>query len=160
MKLINFDQNLLFDLTILFKWTLNFKLTLVLIVCLCFLIVLEVLIDVAACGICGSDLHWHLEGKLGPFLARDNAIMGHEASGTVIKVGSKVTHLKPGDRVCVEPCEPCWTCDLCRIGSNNLCHDADNMCCGGLRKGFFRSTNVWPAILCHKWVTWLIGRLN
>ncbi|XP_053211352.1 sorbitol dehydrogenase-like [Panonychus citri] len=110
----------------------------------------EVLIDVAACGICGSDLHWHLEGKLGPFLARDNAIMGHEASGTVIKVGSKVTHLKPGDRVCVEPCEPCWTCDLCRIGSNNLCHDADNMCCGGLRKGFFRSTNVWPAILCHK----------
>ncbi|XP_015781586.1 sorbitol dehydrogenase [Tetranychus urticae] len=110
----------------------------------------EVLIDVAACGICGSDLHWHLEGNIGPWYARKEASMGHEASGTVIKVGSKVTHLKPGDRVCCEPCEPCWTCDLCRIGSNNLCHAADSTCAGADKTGFFRTTNVWPAILCHK----------
>ncbi|XP_015782101.1 sorbitol dehydrogenase-like [Tetranychus urticae] len=110
----------------------------------------EVLIDVAACGICGSDLHWHLSGRIGPFKAKENAIMGHEASGTIVKVGSKVTNVKPGDRVCIEPHEPCWTCDFCRIGSNNLCPYGDVSSCGANKNGFFRSTNVWPAILCHK----------
>ena len=50
-------------------------------------------------------------------------IMGHEGSGIIEEVGSKVTHLKPGDRVAVEPGIPCRRCRECATGRYNLCQD-------------------------------------
>ena len=54
-------------------------------------------------GICGSDVHYYTHGAIGDFVVREPMILGHEGSGTVLEVGEGVTHLQPGDRVCMEP---------------------------------------------------------
>lgn len=54
-------------------------------------------------GICGSDVHYYEHGHIGPFVVKEPMILGHEASGIVSAVGKNVKHLKPGDRVALEP---------------------------------------------------------
>jgi D-xylulose reductase len=54
-------------------------------------------------GVCGSDVHYYKHGAIGPFVVREPMVLGHEASGIVTAVGDNVTHLQPGDRVCMEP---------------------------------------------------------
>ena len=76
----------------------------------------DVLMSVAACGLCGSDLRWYTHG--GPTLG---TVMGHEFAGAVIEVGSAVEGVVIGDRVAVNPLVPCGTCPRCREGSHNLC---------------------------------------
>lgn len=49
-------------------------------------------------GICGSDVHYWQHGRIGNFVVKKPMVLGHEASGTVVKVGSLVTHLKPGQQ--------------------------------------------------------------
>jgi len=83
----------------------------------------EVLLRMACVGICGSDVHYWAHGRCGDFILREPMIMGHEASGTVVQVGSSVTHLKPGDRVAIEPGVPCRLCRHCKQGRYNLCRD-------------------------------------
>ncbi|WP_288410302.1 NAD(P)-dependent alcohol dehydrogenase [uncultured Herbaspirillum sp.] len=63
----------------------------------------DVRIRIHTVGICGSDLHYYTHGSIGPFKVEAPMVLGHEASGTVIEVGSAVNHLKVGDRVCMEP---------------------------------------------------------
>jgi 2-desacetyl-2-hydroxyethyl bacteriochlorophyllide A dehydrogenase len=77
----------------------------------------DVVVQVAACGICGTDLHI-LEGEFAPTLP---VIPGHEFAGTVVAVGTAVTERKVGDRVAVDPSLYCNECHYCRIGHNNLC---------------------------------------
>lgn len=110
------------------------------------------MLKVAYCGICGSDLHHLNQGSLGHIELHQGEVYGHEASGTITKVGSKVKNFKVGDRVCIEPSIPCFSygCEPCQIGANNCCIGADS---GGIatgRQGFFRSTNRWPENMCHK----------
>ena len=78
----------------------------------------EVLIRVAATGICGSDVHGYLglTGRRIPPL-----IMGHEFCGTVEELGSGVEGFRAGDRVVIEPVIPCGACSFCREGQTNLC---------------------------------------
>jgi L-iditol 2-dehydrogenase len=85
----------------------------------------EVLIRMAVVGICGSDVSFWTKGNIGDFVVKAPMVLGHESSGTVVKVGQKVTHLKPGDRVAIEPGVPCRYCDQCKIGRYNLCPDVD-----------------------------------
>jgi 2-desacetyl-2-hydroxyethyl bacteriochlorophyllide A dehydrogenase len=77
----------------------------------------DVVVAVAACGICGTDLHI-LEGEFAPTLP---IIPGHEFAGTVVAVGSDVTELAVGARVAVDPSLYCNECHYCRLGKNNLC---------------------------------------
>ncbi|MFJ3317054.1 NAD(P)-dependent alcohol dehydrogenase [Herbaspirillum huttiense] len=63
----------------------------------------DVRIRIHTVGICGSDLHYYTHGRIGPFKVEAPMVLGHEASGTIIEVGSAVTQLKVGDRVCMEP---------------------------------------------------------
>lgn len=63
----------------------------------------DVRIRIHTVGICGSDLHYYTHGRIGPFKVEAPMVLGHEASGTIIEVGSAVTQLKIGDRVCMEP---------------------------------------------------------
>ncbi len=63
----------------------------------------DVKIQVRAVGVCGSDVHYYVHGGIGPHTVDEPMILGHEASGVVIEVGSEVTGLAPGDRVCMEP---------------------------------------------------------
>ena len=71
-------------------------------------------------GICGSDVHYYTHGRIGPFVVNDPMILGHEASGTIIEVGSEVTHLAVGDRVCMEPGIPDPNSKASRLGMYNL----------------------------------------
>ncbi|MEU9918537.1 MULTISPECIES: zinc-dependent alcohol dehydrogenase family protein [Streptomyces] len=77
----------------------------------------EVVIDVSACGLCGTDLHI-LQGEFAPTLP---IIPGHEFAGEVVALGSGVRDLKVGDRVAVDPSLYCHECHYCRIGRGNLC---------------------------------------
>ncbi|MDT8262159.1 alcohol dehydrogenase catalytic domain-containing protein, partial [Roseomonas sp. DSM 102946] len=80
----------------------------------------DVRIAVKCVGICGSDLHYYLHGAIGQFVVREPMVLGHEASGVVTEVGARVTNLKPGDRVCMEPGIPDWTSRAARQGLYNL----------------------------------------
>ncbi|MER6562458.1 zinc-dependent alcohol dehydrogenase family protein [Streptomyces sp. NPDC001027] len=77
----------------------------------------EVVIDVAAVGLCGTDLHI-LQGEHAPSLP---IVPGHEFAGEVVAIGSEVTELKIGTRVGVDPNLYCNECRYCRLGRNNLC---------------------------------------
>ena len=81
----------------------------------------EVLIELGAGGICGSDLHYFQEGGVGDFRLREPLIPGHEVSGKVIALGSGVTCVKVGDRVAVNPNHPCGKCAQCLTGLGNMC---------------------------------------
>ncbi|WP_129288386.1 zinc-dependent alcohol dehydrogenase family protein [Streptomyces sp. GZWMJZ-114] len=77
----------------------------------------QVVVEVAACGLCGTDLHI-LQGEFAPTLP---VVPGHEFAGTVVALGSEVTELRTGDRVAVDPSLYCYECRYCRTGHNNLC---------------------------------------
>lgn len=83
----------------------------------------EALVKIAANGICGSDIHFYAEGKLGNFLVTTPYVPGHEASGTVVAVGEKVKNVQEGQRVIIEPGIPCGRCEMCLSGKYNLCPD-------------------------------------
>jgi L-iditol 2-dehydrogenase len=83
----------------------------------------EVLVQISAVGICGSDVHYYEHGRIGDFVVEAPMILGHESGGTVIAVGSAVSHLALGQRVALEPGVPCRRCEQCRAGRYNLCPD-------------------------------------
>lgn len=83
----------------------------------------EVLVKVEYVGICGSDLHYYEQGRIGDYIVKPPFVLGHESGGTVIEVGKNVTHLKAGDRVALEPGKTCGKCEFCRTGRYNLCPD-------------------------------------
>lgn len=80
----------------------------------------DVKIAIHTVGVCGSDVHYYEEGRIGPFVVTEPMILGHEASGTVIETGSAVTHLKVGDRVCMEPGIPDPNSRASKLGLYNL----------------------------------------
>jgi len=81
----------------------------------------QVQIAVKSVGVCGSDIHYWEQGRIGPYVVEDDLILGHEASGVVTSVGSEVTRVAVGDRVAIEPGVPCGHCHECRVGRYNLC---------------------------------------
>lgn len=83
----------------------------------------EVLVKLEYVGICGSDMHYYEKGAIGDFVVEPPFVLGHEPGGTVVEVGSKVSHLKVGDRVALEPGKTCGHCKYCRQGKYNLCPD-------------------------------------
>ena len=80
----------------------------------------DVRIKIHTVGICGSDVHYYTHGKIGHFVVDAPMVLGHEASGTVVEVGSEVGHLKPGDRVCMEPGIPDPTSRAAKLGIYNV----------------------------------------
>ena len=71
-------------------------------------------------GVCGSDVHYYTHGRIGPFIVNAPMVLGHEAAGTVVEVGEGVTHLKVGDRVCMEPGVPDPSSRASRLGMYNV----------------------------------------
>jgi D-xylulose reductase len=80
----------------------------------------DVKIKLHTVGVCGSDVHYYTHGRIGPFVVDAPMILGHEAAGTVTEVGSQVTHLSEGDRVCMEPGVPDPSSKASRLGMYNL----------------------------------------
>lgn len=83
----------------------------------------EVLVKIEYVGVCGSDLHYYESGAIGDYVVKPPFVLGHECGGTVVEAGAKVTHLKPGDKVALEPGKTCGKCRFCREGKYNLCKD-------------------------------------
>src|SRR5947207_6224015 len=93
----------------------------------------EVLIRVAACGICGSDVHGY-DGSTGRRIPP--IVMGHEAAGVVAALGSGVEGLNVGDHVTFDSTVYCGACDFCRRGQVNLCDQRQvlGVSCGDYRR--------------------------
>jgi L-iditol 2-dehydrogenase len=104
----------------------------------------EILVRVAACGICGSDVHGY-DGTSGRRIPP--IVMGHEAAGLVEAVGSGVTKFKPGDRVTFDSTVYCGQCEFCLQGDVNLCNNRQviGVSCGDYRRaGAFAEYVVAP----------------
>jgi L-idonate 5-dehydrogenase len=105
----------------------------------------DVLVSLGAGGICGSDLHYYRDGRIGAFAIRAPFVPGHEASGVVQAVGAGVTRVQPGQKVAINPSHPCGACDACRAGRSNLCDAMFFMGSAALfphRPGLFRERFV------------------
>lgn len=83
----------------------------------------QVLVQMKAVGVCGSDVHYWKNGRIGQFVVEEPMILGHECSGVVTAVGEKVTKFSAGDRVVLEPGIPCMKCEHCLKGRYNLCQN-------------------------------------
>lgn len=81
----------------------------------------QVLVRVASVGVCGSDVHYYEHGRIGSYVVQEPLVLGHEASGVVVALGSEVTRRHVGQRVSVEPGEPDLACPQCLAGRYNLC---------------------------------------
>ncbi|CAG4955592.1 unnamed protein product [Parnassius apollo] len=109
----------------------------------------EVLIKISCVGICGSDLKLYSVGKCGQDVLDGPVVMGHEAAGVVVKVGGNVKGLKAGDRVAIEPTQPCRKCEYCRTGRYNLC-DEPQYCSTPKGPGNICQYYKHVADFCHK----------
>lgn len=105
----------------------------------------QVVVQVKAVGICGTDLHIFRGERNDVALPR---VMGHELSGIVIQPGEKVSHLKKGDYVVFDPVVSCGTCKTCRSGHENVC--ADVKCFGVQMDGGFQEYIVVDAKNLYK----------
>src|SRR5689334_23485255 len=83
----------------------------------------DVLLRVDTLGVCGSDVHYYTQGKIGPVAAPFPLVLGHELAGTVIEAGPEVKTLRVGQRVAVDPLIPCGACDQCLSGRKHTCRN-------------------------------------
>jgi L-iditol 2-dehydrogenase len=83
----------------------------------------EVLVEIAAVGVCGSDIHYYEHGRIGDFVVEAPMVLGHESAGRIVALGPEASKHAVGDRVALEPGVPCGRCRECRAGRYNLCRD-------------------------------------
>jgi L-iditol 2-dehydrogenase len=109
----------------------------------------EVLVKIEYVGICGSDLHYYESGRIGDFVVKPPFVLGHEPGGVVVEAGAEVSHLKPGDRVALEPGKTCGHCEFCRSGKYNLCPEVVFFATPPV-DGVFQEYVAHEAALCFK----------
>ena len=108
----------------------------------------DVLIKMTNVGVCGSDLHYYTTGRIGDQIVKYPFTIGHEGAGIVEKTGKAVTHVKPGDRIAIEPAMPCWQCDQCKAGRSNTCRNLRFLGCPGQAEGCLSEYIVMPETSC------------
>ena len=121
----------------------------------------DVRIALRRVGVCGSDVHYYVHGGIGPFIVKEPMVLGHEASGDVVEVGSAVTTLAVGDRVCMEPGIPDPHSRPTRLGKYNL-DPAVRFWATPPVHGVLRPTVVHPADFTFKLpdsVTYAVGAM-
>jgi len=108
----------------------------------------DVLIRIKRVGICGSDIHYYTTGRIGSQIIQFPFTVGHEAAGIVEQVGPKVTRVKPGQRIAIDPAVSCGHCDQCRAGRENTCRELLFLGCPGQLAGALCEHLVLPEICC------------
>ena len=109
----------------------------------------HVAIRVSAAGICGSDLHTYLDGRIGATVNEAPLVLGHEFAGVIESIADgRARDLVPGTCVAVDPAQPCGSCELCLRGHPNLCTRL-RFCGLFPDDGCFRERIVMPAHCCH-----------
>ena len=110
----------------------------------------DVLIKMKVVGICGSDIHYYTTGKIGGQIVQYPFPLGHEGAGEVISVGSKVSRVKPGDRIAIEPAMPCGECDQCKADRPHTCRNLRFLGCPGQADGCLSEYIVMPEKSCFR----------
>jgi L-iditol 2-dehydrogenase len=108
----------------------------------------EVLVQVRSVGVCGSDVHYYQEGRIGDLVVTGQLILGHEVSGVVVDVGAEVPADRVGERVAIEPQRPCRRCRHCKTGRLNLCAEMEFYATPPI-DGAFCDYVVCPADFAH-----------
>jgi len=108
----------------------------------------DVKIKMKTIGVCGSDVHYYVSGKIGSQVVQYPFPVGHEGSGEVVEVGPAVTKVKPGDRIAIEPAMPCWECDQCIAGRHHTCRKLTFLGCPGQADGCLSEYIVMPEESC------------
>jgi len=108
----------------------------------------DVLIRMKTLGVCGSDIHYYISGKIGSQVVNYPFTVGHEGAGEVEAIGKKVTRVKPGDRIAIEPAMPCWKCDQCKAGRPHTCRKLKFLGCPGQAEGSLSEYIVMPETSC------------
>jgi L-iditol 2-dehydrogenase len=109
----------------------------------------DVLIRMKVVGICGSDIHYYTQGRIGNQIVKYPFTVGHEGAGIIEQVGSSVKNLNTGDRIAIEPAMPCYHCDQCKIGRYHTCRNLVFLGCPGQAEGCLSEFIVMPASCCH-----------
>ncbi|MDR1545211.1 MAG: NAD(P)-dependent alcohol dehydrogenase [Deltaproteobacteria bacterium] len=110
----------------------------------------ELLVKVEHVGICGSDMHFLEEGRLGNWVVEKPLVLGHESAGEVVELGPGVEGFAVGDKVTLEPGVPCGECFPCRAGHYNLCSKMSFMAIPDERDGVFLEYVAHPAKMAYK----------
>lgn len=109
----------------------------------------DALVRVSAAGLCGSDIHYYAEGRIGDQVVRYPFTVGHECAGVIEEAGSLALGLKPGSRVAVDPAVVCRTCDQCLAARPNTCRRLVFLGTPGQLDGCLSEFIVVPAENCH-----------
>lgn len=108
----------------------------------------DVLVRMIRVGVCGSDIHYYTDGRIGSQVVRYPFAVGHEGAGVVEAVGANVDGLHPGDHVAIEPAVSCGQCDQCLCGRPNTCRRLKFLGCPGQLEGCLAERIVMPAANC------------
>jgi L-iditol 2-dehydrogenase len=108
----------------------------------------DVKIRMSVIGICGSDIHYYANGRIGSQIVEYPFAVGHEGAGVVVETGTAVKKVKPGDRVAIEPAMPCCECDQCLAGRYHTCRNLRYLGCPGQAEGCLTEYIVMPEESC------------
>jgi L-iditol 2-dehydrogenase len=116
----------------------------------------EVKIKMSSIGVCGSDIHYYAEGKIGTQVVQYPFPVGHECSGIIEETGSNVVNVKVGDLVVVDPSVHCGHCDQCLAGRPHTCRNNKFLGCPGQLDGCLTEYIVMPDFTCFP----VTGKMN
>ncbi len=108
----------------------------------------DVKIKMSRVGVCGSDVHYYKNGRIGSQVVDYPFPVGHEGAGVVVAAGKKVTKVKPGDAIAIEPAMPCHECDQCLSGRRHTCRTLRFLGCPGQAAGCLTEYIVMPEENC------------
>jgi L-iditol 2-dehydrogenase len=108
----------------------------------------DVLVRMKSVGICGSDIHYYKDGRIGSQIVKYPFTLGHEGAGIVEEAGKAVKNVKPGDRIAIDPSMPCFSCDQCREGRFHTCRNIRFLGCPDQAEGCMSEYVVIPSASC------------
>jgi L-iditol 2-dehydrogenase len=110
----------------------------------------DVKIKMSVVGVCGSDIHYYSQGRIGSQVVRYPFPVGHEGAGIVVEVGPDVKRVKPGDEIAIDPAMPCGICDQCLAGRQHTCRKGRFLGVPGKEDGNLMEYVVMPEESCLK----------
>lgn len=110
----------------------------------------QVLVRMRVVGVCGSDVHYYTQGRIGSLVVDYPFAVGHECAGVVEAVGSNVSRVQAGDAVAIDPAMFCGACEQCRMGRPNTCLHLRFLGCPGQAEGCLSEYIVMPEQCCFR----------